>query len=506
MKLKTVLLAATLILSVSAVAFAQNKVTFSVGSTPVTAIRDDGVTERVGAVTFTVISSAGIPAGGTIRVNFGVPITVPTGVISVTGSGSCATTSLNATETILTSGVVVINVPAACTTVNNVIVLDGVRVAPAGTTLTVLDATISATGDVAIQAGQTVVRVVNSVAEGIASCAILGPTVTTTGTVVTVTANASAPAGFQGVIRITENFVNAFQDATQEGTTVAGFNTATTNTNVSGSNFKIVMTGTIPSGMTLTFPATFTSTINSVSVTVATTNADGTLDTDGVSFTNTSSLTAWFGFTAGPSLTAVDTIQIPYTLTSTVSFTGSVTATAALSPVTTTFTSTTGQVPRFREDPKSCTGAIVAGAVTFNNTALLFPHVSVVRGALAFDTGIAIANVSAMPATAPLPAATAQNPQAGTITLHFFRTTGATFSVTRTAAVPAGGSDVFLVGTVLTGAGITGDFQGHVIAITNFSDAHGVAFVFDPLAHFAQGYLGLVMNPATIGTALGFNN
>ena len=141
MKVRTLLVAAMMFLAFSAAAFAQ--ATFSVGSTPVTAVISTGLAEKTGDITFNVTS--GSTLAGTLSINYsGVPITNATGTIHVYVNGVDTPALVNASGTALGSGLLVINVPATLVSPNTIRVA-GVRVAVANTGLTSLNAQISST-------------------------------------------------------------------------------------------------------------------------------------------------------------------------------------------------------------------------------------------------------------------------------------------------------------------------------------------------------------------------
>ena len=164
MKVRTLLVAAVMFFALSAAAFAQG--TFSVGSTPVTAVIQNGLAEKTGDVSFTVTSGSTLV--GTMSINYsGIPITNAANTIHVYINGVDTPAAVNTSGTALKSGLLVINVPELLTNVSNggqpaTIRVSGVRVAVANQGLTSLNAQISATIN-AITAGQTVVQVISSI-------------------------------------------------------------------------------------------------------------------------------------------------------------------------------------------------------------------------------------------------------------------------------------------------------------------------------------------------------
>jgi hypothetical protein len=146
MKTKTLLIAAVMFLGLTAGAFAQ--ATYQVGSIPVTAVIETGLTERSGDITFSQVSGQSLQ--GTVAITYGgtpgVPITVDDTKILILAppgapgysSGVAAPPSFPPGTTISTvtvnsldneSGVLVLNVPAGVAAGS--FTVSGVRVAVA---------------------------------------------------------------------------------------------------------------------------------------------------------------------------------------------------------------------------------------------------------------------------------------------------------------------------------------------------------------------------------------
>jgi hypothetical protein len=143
---------------------------------------------------------------------------------------------------------------------------------------------------------------------------------------------------------------------------------------------------------------------------------------------------------------------------------------------------TTGQIPRYQSTPIAI-GTVLA--FTPNTTTFIIPFAigdpSTTAPAGAFDTGIAIANTTGetIGGTGIFATGGAQA-QAGTITFHFFPSSGTAadrFSVT-TASVASGASYVANVSEILRGAGRTASFIGYIIGVANFTNGHGMAFLY----------------------------
>jgi hypothetical protein len=125
-----------------------------------------------------------------------------------------------------------------------------------------------------------------------------------------------------------------------------------------------------------------------------------------------------------------------------------------------------------------------------------------------FDTGLAISNTTADPFGTAGGGARAQS---GTITFSFFPVTGSSFSYTTSATSPAGNGGLssgvlasgktwtVLASELLTAAGYATPkaFSGYVIAVANFTNGHGNAFVSD-FKGFTSMTDVLVMSPPAL--------
>jgi len=120
-------------------------------------------------------------------------------------------------------------------------------------------------------------------------------------------------------------------------------------------------------------------------------------------------------------------------------------------------------------------------------TNLLFPWVVNVVG---YDSGIAIVNTTKDPFGAAVGGAVAQS---GTCTLTGYPTDGGAAVTYTSPSVPAGGA------TTLVASGVTAfqGFAGYVIAVCNFQNGHGFAYITDNFGvgapSTAQGYVALVI-------------
>jgi hypothetical protein len=113
-----------------------------------------------------------------------------------------------------------------------------------------------------------------------------------------------------------------------------------------------------------------------------------------------------------------------------------------------------------------------------------------------FDTGISISNSSGLPILGSLN-------QGGTITPHFSSTieqatftdpiaVGPSFTFT-TAPVLAGAVFAASASEILAEIGISPPFQGSVLAVAKFGQAHGTSVVFDSSGGFTHSYWALVI-------------
>lgn len=491
MKVRTLLVAAVMFFALSAAAFAQ--ATFSVGSTPVTAVIANGLTEKTGDITFTVTS--GQSQVGTIAVNYsGVPITnyAPADNIVVktfndagvelTGASAATLNLSTGGGSSLSSGILVINVPVGLAN-GYVIRLSGARVAVANTGLTSLNAQISTTVN-GITAGQTVVQVISAIS----------PAITVSGDKNTVTINSIAPASATAHMNATEVFLNAFGKAADDGNHGAAGNPGSL-------MVRFTLNQAPPEGATLTFPNTLSFPTtggtpgNNTSWELADesgvpTGADGTIastDTD---------LVVYYKLATDSDPIILETLSVPVTISfksgTTVVGASKITFTATVAPIGTSTGTNSTLVPRYTVSESAAADLI---AFTGSSTAILIPYANVATE-ISYDTGIAISNTTVDPGSSSMGGIGAAVPQPGSFTVYFFPQSGADFSVSSTAAgfpgtgldatgkVPAGGTFVALLSQIVKAAQtanptitIPDDFTGYLIIVTNFTNAHGLATV-----------------------------
>lgn len=119
------------------------------------------------------------------------------------------------------------------------------------------------------------------------------------------------------------------------------------------------------------------------------------------------------------------------------------------------------------------------GELTTCSTTLLFPYILNTGG---YDTGIALTNASSAPGTTVA--------EAGTCSMTFYGNGSPSTNPYVTSSIAAGTVNTFTVSSVASG------FQGYAIAVCQFQNAHGFAFITDgygqPGRGLSQGYLALV--------------
>ncbi len=242
MKIKAVIVSALGFFGLAAIGFAQ--ATFSVGSIPVTTVTASGNTERTGDIMFTVIQGSSATFSGTITIYYGVPITVPTYAIIVTGQGGFAANPPSVTALDAASGTVALSIGAGISFPASFTV-SGVRVKIAGSSLSSLAASISSTGN-AIVAGQTGVTVIISVAAGLSK---VGVDPVSGNPIVPAELNAAAPVSVTATMAVSENYLDAFGRIPADDPTIT-----------TGIMIRFTLSQAPPAGVSVAFPTTATST------------------------------------------------------------------------------------------------------------------------------------------------------------------------------------------------------------------------------------------------------
>lgn len=477
-------------------AFAQ--ISCNVASAPVSRAVNIGHTEQVGDLIFNCTGGTVDTTTGVITINYpGLtsitnnatnpvvhPITIsnPTGGFFGAGSPTIASVSN-------TTGQIVISVPGQSPpAATSSFTLTGVLASLVGTGLTSLSANISVNpgSGVLIGAGQNVATVItNIVGQPLSASAQTLPALYFSAT------GGAFPGRATTVFTITENFIDFFRNSgvgnqyvpashdTQllvkfSGLPAGSFLTGCTATGT-GALAGFVNVVTAPSAgstnllLDLGADANLGS-VESITVTCTGLNAPTTLPTTATTVTAT--------VEAAPVGTAF--------CTNAGGGTGSSTGTFVCVAAGSNGTPGAGAVPRFASTPVSI-GTVLQ--FTPNTTTMIIPYAlgdpAAVPPAGTFDTGIAIANTSSdVIGAGSIFGGGGASPQPGTITFNFFPNSGTAadrFSFT-TAPIAAGASYVANVSQLLSAAGRTTAFSGYIIAVANFTNAHGTAFVYGGVA------------------------
>jgi hypothetical protein len=492
--------AALLVMGMATSAYAQ--LSCSVASTPVSRATATGHTEQAGDLIFNCTGGGGATTAATITVAYGVTITnntthPPTRPIAISGQtgsfvGAGSPTVTDATISNAT-GQIVVNVPAQGAAATGSFSLTGVLVSLAGTNFTNLEVTVSVSpgNNVLIVAGQNVATVITSIQPGINTTTAPPALLANTQNALyfstsTTTAVPAVPARGSFTIVVTENYIDMFREQAQ-------FAGATDDTRLAFT-FSGLPTGSMLTGcgatMNLASSGAATATVSVSSTTVTPSTAGGapgpTLNVtiDGGQLANQSQIEqirlTCTGFSVNLA-TTTQPFQGPITATVTLARTGDALSNTG-GVLTNITTSNTGHVPRYQSNPISI-GTVLA--FTPNTTTFIIPFAlgnpSLTSPAGTFDTGIVVANTTGetVGGTGIFPTGGAQA-QGGTITFNFFPNSGTAadrFSIT-TASIASGASFISNVSEMLRGAGRSAAFSGYIIAVANFTNAHGMAFVY----------------------------
>ena len=208
---------------------------------------------------------------------------------------------------------------------------------------------------------------------------------------------------------------------------------------------------------------------------------------------NTSANTILVGFTTPVSQSSVDVVWVACT-----SITGgtaplpatAVTAQVTMAPTGSALSSTggvlaainTGQIPRYQLALVPATTPPVVVQFPAAASTLLIPFATVGGG---YNTGIAVSNTTTDPLGSPS-LATAQN---GSLTFTLFDNSGTVKTYTTVASSPGSGltagvlnsGKTYLVNLseILTAAAAGATFNGYIFVQTNFTNAHGAAYVYN---------------------------
>lgn len=510
-----------LILGMSTSAFAQLNCAISTGTT--SRATATGHTEPAGDISFNCTPPAGATATGTASATVSYPVTLtndttwpatatftsPAGMVRIDNTtGSFAAVGQVPTIAVVntTTMQVVINIPGQAAPAAGSFTLRGVLVSLAGGAAQgPLQATISVSppqtsgSNVLINSGDNTPTIITSIMPGISTSVPPAVVASAPGTATSAlflgngTNVIPQRAGF--AVSVTEGYIDAFRSA---------FNSQS-NSATNGSDLTFNFTAMAPGSVVQNCVPTI-SPNPGTAITLALTGT-GIANSSGVA-------TLVVSFTgadapSSPNQTVIETVrltcgtnsatagaQVPAFAvgTSTVSpIVNPVVATVKLSPIGSAQcptqanlvckTATTGMIPRYADAPITIGDVI---SFTPATTTFLLPYVVSVPGTNGYDTGIAIANTTADPASFLTVAQGGATDQEGTITFTFFPAAGAGLtaapnsSTFTTPLVQKGGSYIDVVSVMLANAtpAITGTFQGYAIAVANFTNGHGAAFAF----------------------------
>ena len=268
----------------------------------------------------------------------------------------------------------------------------------------------------------------------------------------------------------------------------------------SGTQFAVTFAN-IPSGLTYYVPVTITSFVAGSSPAVAAGGIAELVSGSGSVTINTGAAVTglvgnYVAVTANSTVyynvvSAQSSVQEAYIFTVYPSgaFSGAPSVSVSLAPVTTgTLPPTT--IPQFIQGTGG--GGLTTNGTSLCQTSLLFPFVTNQAG---FDTGMSIAYTGVDPFGT---VTTTQGGATPVCTLNFYNgstTPPAAYALT---PVPAGGENHTTISAVAPG------FQGYIIAVCNFTYAHGYAFITDgfmgPGKGLSEGYVANV-----IGNSRGAN-
>jgi hypothetical protein len=486
---KTMLLAVLLMLGLAAGAFAQpppQGAVFQGATENVTLVVESGHTELTGDVYMTVIGTLPTLAG-TITLKYNVPFTSPLdplmiGAPVIFGTGGLAAVAVDQGASDAPAGRLVLIVPAGGLPADYIQV-HGVRLDVAGSPKPQYTVTLSSTKN-AIFNGQFTAPVIDGAAAGLK----LDETVP-------VELNAINPVGGDAYIYLLEGFNNAF-----------GVTNLTDPTQTISQMIRIRLSAAPPEGVTIRFPAIATSLGASAQWTRA--SAAGTvLGTSRTIDFESEDLDIYYRLTSDnnptlPESFAVEDIYVDASDAVLPLPNGVITYTATLAVVEAAFDAdgevTDLPIPRYAE-------ALIHGGelviIKGRQTALLAPLAQNMPS-IGYDTGLAIANTTTDPGDLLMGIDADAIKQTGKITFYMYQQQKGSavpklFTYTTGAASPGTGLDAsgnlasgstytVLVSQLLEAAGITEEFQGYIIAITQFTNAHGL-YVCSNFQTFSQG-------------------
>lgn len=500
---KTMLLAVLMMLGLAAGAFAQ--ATFQGATENVTLVVDSGHTELTGDVRLEVVQ--GTTAAGQITLKYNVPFTSPlngdTGTPTLTSNlfplGAPAGVYIDQNASDGPAGTLVLTIPAGVSSPAEpaapaVITIHGVRLDVAGSPKPAYTVTLSVTKNFILN-GQFTAPVIDGAAPGLKA-----DTKKTEPVTVNAVSKVITPLDQEGVATIVlkEGFNNAFGLAHDPSATISQM-------------IRIRLSAAPPEGVTITFPLHVGTNVALGTAGWTLASSSGTLRTADyvVDFESTGTeLDVYYRLTSDNNPVLPENIVIPAEVEVADD------ADVPLPAVAITFTATLAPVqPAFDADgevtdlpiPRYAESLIDGGdfvIVQGSSTALVM---SLAQWMDPLNTGIAIANTTADPGKAKLGVDTAAVKQTGKLTFYMWNqqvgatapklityTTGPDSPGTGLDAngnLPAGSTYTVNLSQILEAAGATGDFQGYIIIVANFTNAHGqhVSFIMTEAQNFSWG-------------------
>jgi hypothetical protein len=491
--MKKTMLLVLMTLGLAAAAFAQVTPAIFTGATEnVTLVVSSGHTELTGDVILSLLS--GTTVQGTITFKYNVPFTCPlngaTGTPVVSGT-IAATLDEAASDAV--SGMLVIDVPANASGSGQYIRVHGVRLDVSGSPKPAYTVTLSSTGN-AIFNGQFSAPVIDGAAPGLK----YGDTTEVQISAINPKQDPAGPPYYAG-IELDEGFNSAFGKIV--GAPPDGDPSQTISQMI-----KITLSAAPPAGVTITFPGMVGSNGTAAWTRASSTGAESNSN---LTFDSTStSLSVYYRLSSSndpvlPETFMLDNIAVNITAKEEdlPLVPANITYTATLAPNDPAFDANgkvTGlPIPRYAVDlVQGKTLLSVAGS----STVLLAPLAQNMPS-IGYDTGISVANTTLDPG-AELLGITGAIPQAGKIAFRFYQqqtpsaavkvytyvTDGASpgTGLDATGMLQPGSTYTVLASQLLEAAGVTDEFQGYMVIITNFTNAHGL-YVASNFQTFSQG-------------------
>jgi len=457
-------------------------------------IRAEGTAEQVGQLIVTCTGS-GVAGTGSLQVFVSPSLPVTSRVITAATGETEAVAAIGGTQFLGTVSGSTINfsnlvLPAGTFTIT----ISNVRVN--ATSLSIgsgVPPSVSETAFISGSAGTIVPAVISSqqvafVQNGLGASAVFTAVGGSTAGVTRNFVNCVAQTpGLSGVLRISENFAQAFKSAAGEANQIVVPTAAT----VISTRIKVSFAN-VPAGVTILLPLSVSATAPGTTVLTWVTSDTGTTaaatdnNANGGAIAATSravALTSGAGSVTysvtTQDLASLDKFDIPVNV---VTANNGVTSSATPFTVSVSFAPVgTTSVPNFVVG--SSTAPVTFSTFSQCSTSLLFPFVT---NQVGFDTGLAISNTS----TDPFGATRGATPQAGTCSLNFYGTGAPSPANITTPNVATGTTYTQVL------SGVAAGFQGYIIAQCNFQFAHGFAFITNGVGSnggLSQGYLAGVI-------------